>query len=158
MNTVLTLQDLTTMVLSFFGLIVLILVIVCLIYVIGSLRRVDKIFKQNEKEINEMAKLLPQTLKKVDTTVSDVNEILEAAKPAVINISGAIDATATTVNSINTNVLSKVVDLKWVFAILTNIYSFVSDKFGKGKGKDKEKEKENDGHEPKQDAEQQAND
>jgi len=156
MNTVLTLQDLTTMVLSFFGLIVLILVIVCLIYVIGSLRRVDKIFKQNEKEINEMAKLLPQTLKKVDTTVSDVNEILEAAKPAVINISGAIDTTATTVNSINTNVLSKVVDLKWVFAILTNIYSFVSDKFGKGKGKDKEKEKENDGHEPKQDAEQQG--
>ena len=134
-QTYLTIQDLTSVLLCITGVIALILVIICLFFVLSSLKRLDGILKKNETEINDVVKLLPVTLKKVDTTMGDIGEMTQAVKPAVINISGAIDATATTVNNINTNVLGKVVDLKWVFTILANIYAFVSDKFGKKKEK-----------------------
>ena len=141
-QTYLTVQDLTSILLCITGVIALILVIICLFFVVSSLRRLDSILKKNETEINDVVKLLPVTLKKVDSTMGDIGEMTQAVKPAVINMSGAIDATATTVNNINTNVLGKVVDLKWVFAILTNIYSFVSDKFGKKKDKEEDEAKD----------------
>ena len=135
-NTYLTLQDVTSLILCISGVVVLVLLCVGMFYLIGTLRRIYGILKNNDRNLNDFAVMLPQTLKKVDTTVDGLVEMVEAVRPAVKNITGAIDETAATVSDINTKVLGKVVDLKWILEIISNVFTFVSDKFGKGTEKD----------------------
>ena len=130
--TYLTLQDITSLILCITGVIVLMLLMVCLFYLIGVAKRVGIMLKKGEPDLNEFMNNLPQTLKKVDSAVEGIGELVEAVKPAVKSISGAIDETAATVSDINTKVLGRVVDVKWIFDILTTCYNYVSNKFGKG--------------------------
>ena len=134
--TYLTLQDVTSLILCISGVVALILLCVGMFYLIGSLRRIDGMLKKNEQNLNEFAKDLPLTLKKVDTTVEGLSEMVEAVRPAVKNITGAIDETAATVSDINTKVLGKVVDMRWILEFISSMFIFVSEKFGKGTEKD----------------------
>ncbi|MEI6132315.1 MAG: hypothetical protein WCQ41_05780 [Bacillota bacterium] len=138
----LTIQDLTSILLCISVTVTLILLIICLFYLMSSLKRFDSILKKNEGDISEILNQLPQTIKKIDSTVEGIGEIVEVVKPAMINISGAVEGTAEAVNNINVNVLGKIADFKWALNIVSNIYNFIASKFGKDKSSDSDNEQE----------------
>jgi len=127
-----TLQDVIALILCIVAVPVLVLISMCLVYALGTLRRINGIVKKNEKNINDMVEILPGTIKEADKTIKSVNEIIEVVTPTVKNVSGAIDKTATTVSDFNTNVLQKVVNFGWVIDAVKAAVGFISEKFGKG--------------------------